>query len=218
MPARLEPQAAHRLEAGQHRAARAGHPRRPEPVERLARVTREHGQGAPERRRRILSRKAGESFDGGVHPVEQRGLPRRRVARNGRLRKTVTPARRPGRQRDQLCGALALVHAPRQAPELRVGGAEQGVVAAQVHRAHARIRRRPAAESRPATAHAERKSDPEVELLRLPGNQPLGNLLREATRNRRRRATLRARAPPTPGDAGRRRALREAGRRRRRGE
>ena len=94
----------------------------------------------------------------------------------------VTPRRRPGRQRDQLRRALALVHAPREAPELRVGGAEQGVVAAQVHRRHARIRRRPAAESRRAGAPAERKSDPVIELLRLPGSKPLGDLLRETIR------------------------------------
>ena len=199
-------QVAHRPQAGHHRLARARHPRGLEPLERRARLTRKPGQRAPEPGRGILAGKAHEPFEGSVHSVEQRGFRHLPLSRNGGLGEPIAYAGRAGRQRDQLRHALALVHAARTAADLRVGGAEQRIVAAEVHRGQVRIRRRPEAEAGRTGAHPERKTDPEVELPRLPGRQPLGDLLREAVRigggvprlageHRRRLVVLAAAAP-----------------------
>ena len=136
--------------------------------------------------RRVIAREARQPCDRGVHTVEQGGLVRRRVPCDGRLGEAVAPAGRAGRQGDELPHALALVHAAREAADLRPGRAEQRVVATEIDRGHVRVRRRREAESRRADAHAEGKSDAEVELPRLPGRQSLGDLLREAIRIRGR--------------------------------
>ena len=195
-----------RLEAGYDRRPRSGHPLRLEPLERLARAARHAGQRAHELARRVGTGETGEPLDRRVHAVEQRGLVRPPLPRKGRLGESVTSAGRAGRQRDQLGGALTLVHAARATADLGVGGAEQRVVAAEVHGGQVRIRRRAGAESRWADAHAEREPDPEVELLRLPGLESRGDLVREAVgvrrgvprlvREHRRRLVMLAAAAP----------------------
>ena len=134
--------------------------------------------------RRIIAGEAREPCYGGVHTVEQGGLVRRRVPCNGRLGEAIAPAGRAGRQGDELPHALALVHAAREAADLRPGRAEQRVVTTEIDRRHVRVARRTEAESRRTDTHAEREPDAEVELPRLPGSQPLGDLLRKARRIR----------------------------------
>ena len=172
-------QVAHRLEAGHRRLAGAGHPRGLEPLERLARVMRQPCQRARQLGRRTRAGEAREPGDRRIHAVEQGRLVRLLLPRNGRLDESVAPAGRAGRQRHQLGRALTLVHAARAAPDLRVRGAEQRVVAAQIHRGQVRVRRRPEAEPRRAGAHAERKAGAVVELLCLPGRQSRGDLVGE---------------------------------------
>ena len=105
------------------------------------------------------------------------------MVRNGRLGETVAPAGRAGGQGDELPHALALVHAAREAADLGPGRTEQRVVATEIDRGHTRAARRPEAGSRPGT-HTEGESDAVVELPRLPGSQPFGDLLRKACRVR----------------------------------
>ena len=181
-PAQPRAQGAYPLQAGHHRLPRAGHALRLEPRERLASVPGQRVQAAREPRRRVGARKARQARNGRVHAGEERRFAVGGGAGQRRFRQPVLPAGRRGRQGDELRHALALVHAPGPAADLRVRRAEQRVVPAEIHGGQTGVRRRPRVEPGRRGADAERKPDPEVELGGLPWMQSRRDMLRKARR------------------------------------